>query len=558
MKLLFLSPNAMKSLPAKVKTLAEYLNKLEDKHKSFKDIYDRAMGSESLMKDHTPGVLRSRKRFKSMLETIRNDIKPYAGGAAKAATNWILLAMAHRISSGTSGITSDNPEIEKIKVYEAPSELIYKDAEGVKYRTKFEIDQGRPNKYVKSANDLYGKNSRWLLPPEGENSAQYYNRVYAQAGSNRQGWATWALFGESASDAAISNWDSWKIYQYFGLPSSGMIANEFVRSGMTTDFYENTLDQTNSNAIKFRDDYMVDLRTTINSRYSVHSFFNSNKYSDANIKVYVCQSKLRQSNTPIWFDICGWGNTNISGNGLVPQKGKVVTAGNHAPGAGVNWFNSSEDTIRYQLASSGGTVTRFVETSSVLGMTPQQSQQFRDNWEVLDVLDCTIGPNDTWDLHLEQKFSKSFSVRQWMTDFGRVMRGEDGEYDSYLKYHSKGDVVLLTVFSGSPSPTYTLNALIDNEPQQTVMPVDSAPCRIRHEVRHGINVSWPESIVPYEEFQSDGTSGPTNYVDDKGWISVKERTNYTERETHAYHDGSIYVMSPDEIRVGGAKTSAGT
>lgn len=83
MKLLFLSPNAMKALPPKAKKLAESLNKLEDKAKSFKEIYDRAMGSESLIKDHTPGVLKSRKRFKSMLETIRNDIKPYAGAAAK-------------------------------------------------------------------------------------------------------------------------------------------------------------------------------------------------------------------------------------------------------------------------------------------------------------------------------------------------------------------------------------------------------------------------------------------------------------------------------------------
>lgn len=554
MKLLFLTPNAMKALPPKAKRLAESLNKLEDKAKSFKEIYDRAMGSESLMKDHTPGVLKSRKRFKSMLETIRNDIQPYAGAAAKSAASWILLSMAHRITSGTTGISSDSPEIEKIKIYESPPELIYKNEDGVKYRTKFEIDHGRPNKYVRSANDLFGKDTRWLLVPEGATSAEYYNRIYAQTGANRQGWATWGLFGQNVTDTEIDSWSSWKVYNYFGLPSMGMLANEFVRTGMTTDFYENTLDITNSNATKFKNDYMVDLRTTINSRFSVHSFFNSNKYSDANIKVYVCQSKLRQSKTPIWFDICGWGNNNITGNGLVPQKGKVVTATKHAPGAGVNWFNSSQDSVRWQTNQTGISNV-YVETSSVLGMTPAQSQEFRNNWEVLDVLDCTIGPNDTWDLHLDEKFDKSFSVRQWMTDFGRVMRGDNGNYDEFLKYHSKGDVVLLTVFSGSPSPTYTLSSGGEYE---TVMPVDAAPCRIRHEVRHGINVSWPESIVPYEEYESDGTSGPTNYVNDKGWISVKERTNYTQRETHAYHDGSIYVMSPDEVRTGGSKTSAGT
>jgi hypothetical protein len=51
------------------------------------------------------------------------------------------------------------------------------------------------------------------------------------------------------------------------------------------------------------------------------------------------------------------------------------------------------------------------------------------------------------------------------------MRGENGDYDEFLKYHSKGDVVLLTVFSGSPSPTYTLKS----GEYETVMPVDAAP-----------------------------------------------------------------------------------
>jgi hypothetical protein len=207
-----------------------------------------------------------------------------------------------------------------------------------------------------------------LLVPEGATSAEYFNRIYAQAGANRQGWATWGLFGQNVADTEIDSWDSWKIYNYFGLPSMGMIANEFVRTGMTTDFYNSTLNIVNSSAAAFKNDYMVDLRTTINSRFSVHSFFNSNKYSDANIKVYVCQSKLRQSKVPIWFDICGWGN-NITGNGLVPQKGKVVTATKHAPEAGVNWFNSSQDTIRWQTNQTGVSDV-YVETSSVLGMTP--------------------------------------------------------------------------------------------------------------------------------------------------------------------------------------------
>jgi len=558
MKLIFLSPAQLKFLPKSLKAMVGKDVNMQDKSRAFKNIYERAQSAKSMMKDHTPSRLKSRSGKAARLNQIRNAVKPYSDSAKQAAIAWLLVAVQTKVSSGMSGQSNDTPEEFKMKLYEAPPQMIYKAEAGVKYTSKFEIDHGEPNKYMRAANNLYGKESRWLRMPPGASDGvteAYINRLYSQCGANRQGFMTGGLLRESPSLISQLTWESWRIFNYYGLPSTGMMINEFIRNGMTSDLFNAMFNRSNQSAQDFAANFMVDLRTNINSRFSIHSFFNSNKYSDANIKVYVCQSKLRYSTKPWWFSICSWGNTGINPvneTGLIPKLGKIVKEGYEGPGSGVNWFDAILGYIRYIESSTLATI---VEVSSVLGMTPQQSQQFKDNWEVLDVLDCTIGPNDTWDLHVEEKFNKGFSTRQWLADFNEFAKGPEGVYSDGFHGTAKGDVVLIPVFSGNPSPSYVMG--LPNTPTtpntETVMPIDAAPCRIRHLVRHGINISWPESIIPPEDFSSSGGSGPTDYVADQGWVTVNERTNYTARETHAYGVGEIRVMSSEESRTGGAK-----
>ena len=562
MKLIFLSPAQLKFLPKSLKAMVGKDANMQDKIRAFTNIYERAQSAKSMTKDHTPSRLKSRSGRAARLNQIRNAVKPYSDSAKATAIAWLMTAVHTKISSGMSGQHSDSPEEIKIKVYEAPPQTIYKTEAGIKFSSKFEIDHGEPNKYMRAANNLYGSESRWILTAGADASAEsYHNRIYSQTGANRQGWYTGGLFKTSPTLTSQSSWESWQVPAYFGLPSCGMMIHMFIYEGLTNELFDSMFNRLNQSALDFQKNFMVDLITNINSRFAVHTFWNSNKYTDANIKVYVCKSKLRSLSIPWWFSMCSWGNSGIDPEtmyGLIPEKGKVVKEGNKAPGAGVNWFDAISENIRYNNSpTTTGRINTVVEVSSVLGMTPQQSQQFKDNWEVLDVLDCTIGPNDCWDLHVEEKFSKGFSIRQWLADFGDFSKGYQGMYDNRLKNTAKGDVVLIPVFSGEPSPSYVMG-VANPDPllsTETIMPIDAAPCRIRHMVRHGINISWPESIVPPEDYNAAGYAGPTNYVADQGWSVIQERTNFTERETHAFSDGSIRVMSSETAQTGGPKVA---
>jgi hypothetical protein len=270
---------------------------------------------------------------------------------------------------------------------------------------------------------------------------------------------------------------------------------------------------------------------------------------------------VNASNRPIWFDVAGWGNSTIAGEGYtIPQESSVTAAGSTPTGGGLNWFNSDQTvTIKVPTDPLQQAINLNCETSSVLGLTPQQSMKFNENWEVLDVIDQTIGPQDKWELHLEQEYSKSHSLRSWMSTFGsldtNVSSTTGPRYAGTYCDNVKGDIVLLTVFSGSPASACIYSADGDDFNDEVAFPVDAAPCQIRHQVRHGINISWPSTVQPLDYSVTDDIP---NEFSTQGWTNIKQKTNFTDRETFNFENAKLQTMSNKDIESGGIKTEAGT
>jgi hypothetical protein len=551
MKLLF----ALLTGPGKIRTGVRYdgpedISKAEqaqtDPTKPMKNMSERLRGDSSMMKNHTPRRFMKKRMIEYMTEVIRSYIE--AHGAEIPA--WQLVKVITKLAEVGAGFAEEGPEEVKVKRFEASPQLIYKDEDGCKYKTKFEISHGKPNRYMKAAHEQYGKNSRWLqVPYASKQEANFQKAVFSQAGCNRQGFGTWGCWKRNGSPLNNDNWTSTEIYNYYGLPSEGMIANEWARTGVETTILTQLNDQV-SNQDFFRTYYNVDLLTNINSRFSTHTFYNSQEFSDLNIKVYVCQAK-RATTEPIWNSIASFGAT-INNDFKVPEYSPAARSSGgagwnnpiKATGAGFNWFSTPTTPVKIYHTANDGTTTMDtdanVEVSSVLGVTPLQSQAFKADWEVLDVLNNSIGPNDTWEVHLEQKYNKSHSVRSWYERFDKLELGASATYSNVLKATSRGDIVLLTVFSGMPASNYVL----DGTDQTNTFPVEAGPSRIRHEVRHGINISWPQSLQPLDMAVPDVLSG--NLKD--GWRVIQQKTNYTDRETYDYDRGEIKVSTRANIQ----------
>lgn len=560
MKLLFISatPRGPRSIHHKIDQAVKVS---VDGTKKMEPMFEKLNGPEPVKKDHIPSRFTKRKIIRAVMDEILSEVVPH--GQQKVA-EWLLVKVKNKLGIEGIGFATEGPEEFKINRYLSPPEMAYKDEEGIIYKTKFRLTHGKPNRYMKAAHDNFGKNSRWLVPPysagdgggTAEGQADLYKQLFARAGANRQGWATW--FGYNPTSASLPV-DSMFIYHYNGLASEGMMINEFARTATTSSF-RNAI---NDNV--FEEEYNLDLNICINSRYSTHTYWNSNRYSDANIKVYVCQMKNSDaSNRPIWFDVAAFGNSTASLLDFrVPKESPISQTGATPTGGGVNWFDSDQTvTVKLPTDPVQQAINVHAETSSVLGMTPQQSMKFNENWEVLDVIDQTIGPMDKWELHLEQEYSKSHSLRSWISQFGTLDVGVSSSgaprYSGSYGKNVKGDIVLLTVFSGSPASSCIYSSDGEDFDDAIAFPVDAAPCQIRHQVRHGMNVSWPSSIQPIDYTGSDDIK--TEFINNvgQGWTTIKQKTNYTDRETFNYVNAELQIMSNKDVESGGRKTEAGT
>jgi hypothetical protein len=428
---------------------------------------------------------------------------------------------------------------------------------------------------MRNAKKANGSKNVWLpeFVPNGTDKIQGQDiinlsgRCYSQAGANRQGFATWGLATEFQTDVmptpqSLTNYLSPRnntsgdvnpsyFYKYFGLPSNGMITNYFGDDGLTDDV-RNFL-----NSTEFKKDLTVDLRTNINSRYSVHTYFNAMKITDVNIKLYICRfKKMHPISHNIWIDICSWGNSDAETIGHRIPKVSMSELSNDASRLGenqnLNYFDIETAPISYGLPDGDNPKQneRVVEVSSVLGLTPGQSIKFKQNWEVLDVIDNKLAPNDCWEFNLEEKYNKGFSIREMSAEFGGFSKSSQNEdYSPLQRQTTTGDIVIVPVFSGSPSGNFEIKSGADSVSE--VMPVDSAPARIRHTVRHGINISWPKAI----DIRTLDTTQQSNW-ENQGWSIVTQRMNNTNRANFpfGYEDSRIRIMTQNLDEAGGEKS----
>ena len=526
--------------------------KMSDPTKGFQKFEERLHGPESMIKDHTPMRYTSRRSVGSAIEKLR-QAKPLPPDAdTKLKLAWFLVKVVHQIVS-----MQGKDKTIKLKRYEGHPSLAFSVEGGIRYRTKVEIDHGKPNKYMKSANDEFGKVSVTLpiLRSTDLNDELARTRAFSLSGANRQGVMT--DFLADKDENSIEEYVPNDVYRYYGLPSNGIILDFFLRKAVTPEFRAQIADPSYATYENMK------LYSCINSRYSVHNFYNANMYADINIKVYICRYKdnkyqeLDPSSTyepelqPIWYDVANFTNTKVDNNYKIPQVGPIYGANDGAaPSMGFNWFGFEEKvTIGLHGAVNDKdeiqSIQRYAELGLALGVTPQQSPMFRKKWDVLDVVDATIGPEDTWELELEERFEKSQDIMEWVSTFQPIKEKADSKnYAKSMKCTDVGDVVLFVTFTGSPSSFYVLKPDDTIDTPVDSIPVDAAPTKLRHTVNHGINVSWPAMLQVL----------PSPSGREQGWNAVEEVTNNVNRESYNHAKGQIFVPSSQELSRGGEKT----
>lgn len=525
---------------------------MSDPTKGFQKFEERLHGPESMIKDHTPMRYTSRKAVGSAIEKLR-QAKPLPPDAdTKLKLAWFLVKVVHQVVS-----MQGKDKTIKVKRYEGKPCLAFSVEGGIRYRTKVELDHGKPNKYMKSANDEFGKVSVPLpnIRSEDLQDELARTRAFSLSGANRQGIMT--DFLADKDENSIEEYVPTDVYRYYGLPSNGIMLDFFLRKAVTSDFRTQLADPSYAAYENMK------LYSCINSRYSVHNFYNANMYADINIKVYICRYKdnkyqeLDPNSTydpeiqPIWYDVAAFTNTKVQNYYKIPQVGPIYGSNDGAvPGMGFNWFGF-EDKVNIGLHGAvdskdpNQSIKRYAELGLALGVTPQQSPMFRKKWDVLDVVDATIGPEDSWEFELEERFAKSQNIMDWVSTFQPIPAKADSEnYAKPMKCTDVGDVVLFVTFTGSPSSFYVLKPDDTIDTPTDSIPVEAAPTKLRHTVTHGINVSWPDmlQVLP-----------PPSGLE-QGWNAVEEVTNNLNRESYKHAQGQIFVPSSQELSRGGQKT----
>lgn len=522
--------------------------KMSDPTRGFRNFEERLHGPESMIRDHTPARYTRAKSVGEAIEKLRRAEPLLYDTVAKIKLAWFLVKVAHMfLASG------DKTEPVKVKRYEGKPYLAFSSESGIRYRSKVEIDHGKPNKYMKEAHDEYGKVNITLPIIRSDDKTDEFarTRAFSLAGCNRQGVMT-DFLAEPKEDS-IEEYVPADVYRYYGLPSNGLIMDFWMRECISSDFRNQLGDP------EYEEYSNLELYSCINSRYSVHNFYNGNMYSDINIKVYVCRYKdqLVQGDKkpelqPIWYDVAWFENKAIGNRPfLIPQVGPIY--GNNdgnIGGMSYNWFGF-EDPVDVGLHGSVASdaefqsIQRYAELSLALGVTPLQSPTFRKKWDVIDVVDATIGPEDTWELEIVENFSKSTNIMDWAETFQPLPNKMDSQkYTRAMKCTDIGDVVLFVTFTGSPSPFYVIKPDSTQDTPTNSIPVEAAPAKLRHTVTHGLNVSWPEVVQTV----------PVPDKVPKGWNAIKEVTNNVNRESYKYDIGEIFVPSNKEMSRGGSKT----
>lgn len=370
---------------------------------------------------------------------------------------------------------------------------------------KITLDEGMPNKYMKSAKELYGT-THVPIYTTGKNGEA--DLAYSTGGYNAQ--LVYAPFGYKQQAAAttaepFANSDAQAQFETCGIFNEAMIYNFIIDCGMqqwlstmvpTTDPFK---------SIASTSDVFLPIES-VSTKKCVRNY---NKYNDVDVTCYVLEC-VRASNTwPVedWFD---WTDYKKSDPNHAPAGNEdynpTDTNRENAYFHGARFKQIKE--MVWAPGSGGGDSTTpgtgrtfCVETSCVPGMTPQMSPHFNMNWKVVEVLKKRLRPDDIWELTFERKFKKSTSWRNLASKFG------GGAKVPLFSNAIVGDYQLLFVARGIPGtylvpdgnssvddilhPEQVVAGKVDSSTPSVVVPADCMQSAIEMTTTHTLNHHLP-------------------------------------------------------------------
>ena len=344
---------------------------------------------------------------------------------------------------------------------------------------------------MKIAKQLYKVQN---IPAFNSEASRYYGDIawpalFSAAGEGRQGVWTPHIYNRqndigSSSTDAVKN----KVALYSSLGASLLSKNQMyseLRSNFLTANELTWLDNryTQSADKYFAICYMQD-EVTIS---------NGMTYLPVDLKIYLCKCKQDTEYGPAqaWYD-----PRPASSFQDVMDNSYVYGQDGLEANQEFSCKLPSESGISPASASTFTAASSYAYTSVHLGATPFFSVQFRENWEVMDVIKQRIFPTDKFELKLKREFSEAYSVR--MAENQRD-RGKNHMYD-------QGDYALLITFRGTPCMMH-YDGVDTATDIQKVREVEVSPSKIMVHTRSSFGIAAPK--IDVDAFKNDTSTGIT-------------------------------------------------
>lgn len=382
---------------------------------------------------------RSSKKVKSKMQALHHQMSErFEKGTLRAAltasarlldqerTNSQHLKMLAQLGVGmlvSKFVNSVDDYMSHYERTELPDEEIRPGFElGVMKKQKISLNLHMDeDKQMKTAKALYKTQS---FPVFDSQSSKYsgdraLSLLSSEAGYNRQG--VWAPLGvdyvpPTSGSSVLSTDVQYQTFNYTMFELFGELTRRYVTSEITTWLG----DSANNSA---------DIYFPVNKINDVITFSNYNKFLPVDFKVYVCECKSQTGLTPqkAWFST----DVDTSGQPMTPDYSYTPTELTGFTGAG---YSTPFDWT--------------TESAVHIAATPFFSPQFRQLWDVIDVVKFQLEPSDKMELTIERTLGKALSYRDLYFDFLQGFIGEDQTFPDHI--YTPGDLALIVTFRGVP------------------------------------------------------------------------------------------------------------
>lgn len=346
---------------------------------------------------------------------------------------------------------------------------------------------------LKRAKELY-KVQNW--PAFDSESTKYWRNeslgvnvatesLYAQAGEMRQGVWFPNNYGPHLSDPS-NNFDKAMGQMYSGRLLTKMAMYSEIRKYLMTDEDRAWLDSTSTQSADkyYAIDYIEDQVTIANGM----------EYSPVDLKIYLCKCKSSTQYSPAacWFDPRG---TEITGSTLMRHLYVYPSSqvSSNLPGTDFSGLTAA---------------THYPDANVHVGATPYYSSQFRNHWDVEDVIKVPgLLPTDKFELTLKRHLKNATSVKDLEGEYDFTSSGGRGAF-------CEGDYALIICFKGKPAFMHYTGTLTSG--QVGVRETEVGPSKIMVNSRSSFGIASPNLIDSSN--QPTGLSQTSNYIAGEGRV----------------------------------------